>query len=134
MTLQASAVEQGWLASRVAASHPVAVPSVPSIVEFRHLALGFWADLAAADSRSANRKRAGLDRLVTKWRGSSDATVDLVSLLEDPEPAVRYAAASYLGAGDPAAVEVLVVLASDPKGLIAPTAKLLLAQWGVRMS
>jgi len=106
----------------------------PTVVQFRQLALGFWADLAAGDSRSANRKTARLDRMVANWRKSDDGGVDLVSLLRDPERAVQYAAASHLGPGDPTALEVLVSLAGDPEGLIAPTAKVLLAQLGLSIT
>lgn len=97
--------------------------------EFRSHAIGYWDEIQSGDSRRANAHTAALDRLV---RGTADADDDLSALLHDPDERVRYAAAASLGAAQEAAREVLAALAENPNGLIAPTARLLLAQWEAR--
>ena len=94
--------------------------------EFRSHAIGFWDEIQAGDSRRADAHTAALERLVT---ATTDAPDHLSVMLHDTDDRVRYAAAASAGAANDEARDVLAALAERPDGLIAPTARLLLAQW-----
>ncbi len=94
--------------------------------EFRSRAIGYWEAVEVGSSNEASAHTNALEVLVGSW---DDAQEALVWLLRDPDERVRYAAAASLGPTHRSAAEVLATLAENPTGLIAPTARLLLAQW-----
>ena len=99
--------------------------------EFRQTATEFWARLRDKDSRSANKQTDRGDALVAEWSAAGQIDELLLPLLDDANTEVRYAAAAHLLTLGHAerAVPVLEELARNPKGLLAPTAGLLLAKW-----
>lgn len=96
--------------------------------DFRDQALTFWALLRQADSAAANENTDAADALIAQWATDGVLLRVVRPLLLDAEPAVRYAAAvALLNQGlDDECERVLRELQTDPKGLIAPTARLLL--------
>jgi len=99
--------------------------------QFVATANGYWTAIQEADSRRATAQTEEGDGIVETWSAGGRVVELLAPLLTDPSPAVRYAAAAHLlhrGSAD-LAVPVLEDLERDPKGLVAPTATLLLAQW-----
>jgi hypothetical protein len=100
-------------------------------IAFRDAAIGYWSQVGRGDPQSADRHTDASDSIVLAWSARSRLTELLLPLLEEDSLEVRYAAASYL-LGTPAtapAVAVLEILQEDPKGLIAPTARLRLMTW-----
>ncbi len=97
--------------------------------DFRSHALDYWQEVSGGASRRATAHSAALEAIVDQWRAAGTHTEKLRSLLADPAAEVRYAAAASLGGTVLTAVEELRRLADDSTGRIAPTARLLLAQW-----
>jgi hypothetical protein len=108
------------------------MPDRPPEETFRALASRYWEELRRADSRAATSATEALEELVASWRAEGVAQRRLNGLLLDPSEEVRYAAAASLGVEDASAVTELRRLARDAKGLVAPTARLLLMKRGVR--
>jgi hypothetical protein len=103
---------------------------------FATTARGVWDTMREKDSRRANAQTEAGDRIVEHWSQQGRAIELLLPLLTDPSTEVRFAAAAHLlnlGAAN-AAVRVLEELASNPKGLVAPAAGLLLRQWKLSIS
>ncbi len=96
--------------------------------DFRTQATAVWASLREGDSAKANANTDEADAQVERWAADGVLLAIVRPLLDDAAPVVRYAAAAgLLGHGiDKDCEQVLEELQSDPKGLIAPTARLLL--------
>jgi len=95
---------------------------------FRASAIAFWTLIREGNSQAANRNTDAGDAVVERLAAEGLLLPALRPLLGDAVPAVRYAAAaSLLNRGlDKECERVLEELQEDPRGLIAPTARLLL--------
>jgi hypothetical protein len=98
---------------------------------FRQSAMGYWAEVRAGDAKSADLQTAAGDVIVATWRRDGRLAELLGPLLQDPSQEVRYAAAAHLLGTELTghAVSVLEALQSDPRGLLASTARLRLMTW-----
>jgi uncharacterized protein (DUF2336 family) len=98
---------------------------------FRDFAIASWLAIRAGDSKLANRQTDSGDAIVANSKREGQLQDLLGPLLEDRSPEVRYAAAAHLLDSElsSSAASVLERLQEDPKGLIAPTARILLMTW-----
>ena len=94
-------------------------------------ATGYWSEIRNSDSEAANRHTEAGDVIVSAWTGAGRLTELLEPLLQDSSAQVRYASASDLLGTELSdrAIAVLEELQADPKGLVAPTARLRLMTW-----
>lgn len=92
-------------------------------------AVGYWTGIRDNSAEEANAATARGDEIVRLWRVHAVAEDHLRRLLSDDSEEVRYAAAAHLGRSDAASIDVLRDLTRNPRGLIAPTAELLLMRW-----
>ena len=96
----------------------------------------YWDALGSKRKRAAklaNAETAAANAIAAQWANEGRVGDLLLPLLSHHSERARYgAAATLLNYGAPEkAISVLRELASNPRGLIAPTAKLLLLQRGI---
>ena len=103
---------------------------VSGVEDFRRHAREYWESVADGDARAATAHTDAAERVAGAWPEPLRREV-LAALMDDEDRRVRYAAAALAGPGNKAEA-VLAALASGPTGLVAPTAKMLLAQWRAR--
>lgn len=88
----------------------------------------FWKILETQGAEQANRETEQSAAIAKRWAGEGCITEFLTPLLAHESESVRYAAAADLlnCVSSEAAIATLRDIADNPRGLIAPTAKLFL--------
>lgn len=84
----------------------------------------FWGHVQSGDSKSANKIAKRNESLTEKWAAAGVDKLLIEVLLDSNNAEVRFFAAAYLiKFGSEKARSILSLLASDPKGMIAPMAR-----------
>ena len=101
---------------------------------FRDLVTQSWAALLDGNTSLANKKSVAGDSLADDWAKAGRIEDLLGPLLDDEAEGVRFAAASHLLTSGLSgrAIEVLLELQSNPRGPVAPVARLRLMLWRKR--
>jgi uncharacterized protein (DUF2336 family) len=98
---------------------------------FREFAIAYWSAVREGNPKLADKQTAAGDAIVANSKLAGQLANLLGPLLEDSSPEVRYAAAAHLLESELSSVAATVLeqLQGDPKGLVAPTARLRLMTW-----
>ncbi|SFB19717.1 HEAT repeat-containing protein [Amycolatopsis marina] len=96
--------------------------------------LAHWAvlDGSEPDADAANQHLRAAEQMVEQWTAQKTVRDTLLPLIEDDNPQIRWAAASYLlrnGATEAARTELEGLANSDEIGLVASSAEAVLMSW-----
>ncbi|NPU90851.1 MAG: hypothetical protein HPY82_02980 [Gammaproteobacteria bacterium] len=102
-------------------------------LDFIRNAESYWLDIKGGNSKAANKKIKENEKIVQRLVECDEVVGCLARLLEHESDYVRFSAAAHLvkwGLREQS-IAVLRELAANPKGLVAPTAKIVLEFHGI---